>query len=137
MSTFVETEKSLDISTDAQIALSQEVEETIKPLLQKLKEVSNDPLQVIYLINILETSLHHLVQVYGNATNLAAAYQRLAPVETLVSSMIRQGLSTQAIATALHISAGTVSVHRKHIRKKLGVQGKAINLQTYLRMLAE
>ena len=137
MPKFSEAEKTFDSSIDAQLSLSQVVKETIFPLLQKMKAVSNDPLQVNSLINILETNLHHMVQTYGNVTNLAAVYQRLTPVEILVSSMIRQRLSTQAIAAALGISVGTVGIHRKHIRKKLGVQGKAINLQTYLQTLAE
>jgi DNA-binding CsgD family transcriptional regulator len=54
-----------------------------------------------------------------------------------VASLVRQGLSTKIIAMTLNIAPGTVSIHRKHIRKKLGLDGKAANLQSYLMSLTE
>jgi DNA-binding CsgD family transcriptional regulator len=54
-----------------------------------------------------------------------------------VASMVRQGLSTKVIAKTLNISPGTVSIHRKHIRKKLGLNEKADNLHSYLLSLIE
>ena len=122
---------------DAQLALSQEVEATVLPLLKKLKTVSSGRVQSTKLIGIVEASLQQLVKSYGRAANLAAAYQKLTPIETQVASMIRQGLPTKSIATTLSISSGTVSIHRKHIRKKLGLDGKEINLQSHLQSLAE
>lgn len=134
----VGTDKNHEISSDAQIALSKEVESTVMPILQKLKDIRLDGLNdTRQLIKILETNLQHIVNNYGHPNNLAAIYQRLTPVEILVASMVRQGLSTHIIAEALHISAGTVSIHRKHIRKKLGLQNKATNLQSYLHSLVE
>lgn len=32
----------------------------------------------------------------------------------------------------MHFSLGTIQTHRKNIRKKLGLQGKDINLYTFL-----
>ena len=125
-------------STEAKIAFSQEVEATVIPLLQRLKEVgAKNPSEVSQLINALELNLHHAVETYGSDNNLAATYRNLTPVEILVASMIRQGLSTQDVAEYLHISPGTVSIHRKHIRKKLGLQRMSTNLQSHLRSLAE
>jgi PAS domain S-box-containing protein len=127
-----ETEKS-----DAQLALSHEVKGTILPFLEKLKKGNTNQHQ-IRLLNILETNLQHLVQSFGCAYNLTAAYQQLTPVETQVASLIKQGLPTKVIATSLNISPGTVSIHRKHIRKKLGLlNGKSANLHSYLQQLTE
>lgn len=130
------SDNSASILNDAQCALSQEVEATLIPLLEKLRQSSSDPIQTTRLINILEINLQHLVKAYGSSLNLATAYSRLSPVETLVASMVRQGLPTKDIATALSISSGTVSIHRKHIRKKLGLGYKGINLQSYLMNLS-
>ena len=122
---------------DAQLALTYEVEATVLPLLKKLKSASNGRHQTMRLIKILETNLLQLVKSYGRGANLATAYQKLTPVETQVAAMIRQGHSTKVIAAALSIANGTVSIHRKHIRRKLGLNGKSDNLYSYLQGLIE
>lgn len=129
--------KDRDGLAEAKVSLSYEVEATLLPLLQKMKEARPDSEQSDHLINILENNLQHLVKAYGHSLNLTAAYQRLSPVEALVASMIRQGQSTKTIATALDIAPGTVSIHRKHIRKKLGLENQATNLESYLKSLEE
>ncbi|SJM95453.1 conserved hypothetical protein [Crenothrix polyspora] len=127
--------KDKSTATEAKIVLSYEMEATVMPLLKKLKEAN--PLQFPHLINVLETNLQHLVKNYSCVSSLASAYQCLTPVETLVAAMVRQGLSTQIIAKTLNIASGTVSIHRKHIRKKLDLDHKAINLHSYLLSLTE
>lgn len=129
--------KDRDGLAEAKVSLSYEVEATVLPLLQKMKEAPLDSEQSDHLLNILESNLQHLVKAYGHSANLTAAYQRLSPVEALVASMIRQGQSTKTIATALDIAPGTVSIHRKHIRKKLGLDNQATNLESYLKSLEE
>jgi PAS domain S-box-containing protein len=123
--------------TEAQNAFSHEVEATVIPLLKKLKGVSNGRIQSNRLIGILESSLQHLVDTYGRGTKQISIYQKLTPIETRVASMIRQGLPTKTIAATMNISAGTVEIHRKHIRKKLGLDGKANNLHSYLVSLSD
>jgi PAS domain S-box-containing protein len=123
--------------SQAQTSLSHEVEATVLPLLKNLKMASTGRVKSTNLIDILENNLQLLVKSYGRTANLPAAYQKLTPLETQVASMVRQGLPTKIIAVTLNISAGTVDIHRKHIRKKLGLNGKATNLNSYLRSLAE
>jgi DNA-binding NarL/FixJ family response regulator len=130
-----EKEKDRKSLAEARVGLAYEVEATLMPLLKRLKKTRSDPQQSDYLINILESNLQHLVSAYGRSGSLAAAYQNLSPVESLVASMVRQGHSTKAIATTLNIAAGTVSIHRKHIRKKLGLGKKSTNLESYLKSL--
>lgn len=127
-----ETEKS-----DARVALTDEVEATVLPLLKKLKAVSAGRLQTIRLIKLIEDNLELLVKTYGRAGNLSAVFQKLTPIETQVAAMIRQGQPTKVIAAGLNIAPGTVSIHRKHIRKKLGLDGKKDNLHSYLMSLTE
>jgi PAS domain S-box-containing protein len=123
--------------TDAQNEISSEVTGTILPFLKKLKGESSGRRQSSRLISIIESNLEQLVQSYGRATTLPAAFQQLTRVEMQVASMVRQGLSTKVIAKTLNISPGTVSIHRKHIRKKLGLNEKADNLHSFLLSLTE
>jgi PAS domain S-box-containing protein len=122
---------------EAQITFSQEVESTILPLIKKLKNSSNGRIQSSRLLGILETSLEQLGNSYGRTASLASVYQKLTPIETQVASMIRQGLPTKVIASALNNSIGTVNIHRKHIRKKLELDGKSDNLHSFLKNLTE
>ncbi|MEQ1543505.1 LuxR C-terminal-related transcriptional regulator [Methyloglobulus sp.] len=122
---------------DTKMMLSGEVENTIMPFLQKLKGASAGRLQTTRLIDILEANLKQMVKVYGNAANLPSAYQQLTPTQIQVASMVRQGLSTKAIAVTLNSSPETVNIHRKHIRKKLGLDNKASSLRSYLLSLTE
>lgn len=117
---------------DAQAALAEEVEMTITPFLKKLQAMNSGRQRTIRVLSILEGNLKALVNSYGDEGNLLAVYQKLTPIETQVASMIRQGLPTKIIAATLNIASGTVSIHRKHIRKKLGLDNKAANLQSYL-----
>ncbi len=126
-----ETDKS-----DAQIALSHEIEATVLPLLKRLRG-STGQAQTSSLINIIETNLRKLVKSYGHAASLGAVYQQLTPIEAQVASMVQQGLATKVIAKTLNVSSGTVDIHRKHIRKKLGLDSKAINLHSHLVSLTE
>jgi DNA-binding CsgD family transcriptional regulator len=122
---------------NTKMMLSGEVENTIMPFLKKLKGASTGRLQTTRLIDILEANLKQMVKVYGNAANLPSAYQQLTPAQIQVASMVRQGLSTKAIAVTLNSSPETVNIHRKHIRKKLGLDNKASSLRSYLLSLTE
>lgn len=121
--------------SDAQVCLAHQVEETLLPLLKKLKGQSGGRVQTTRIISILEANLQQLIGSYGHAAHLDAAYRRLTPQEIQVAAMVRQGLATKVIAATLNIALGTVEIHRKHIRKKLGVDAKT-NLHSYLLSLA-
>jgi DNA-binding CsgD family transcriptional regulator len=59
----------------------------------------------------------------------------LSPREVEICHMIKNGYSTKEIATVLAISPQTVSVHRKIIRRKLGLTGSDTNLISFLRTI--
>ena len=52
--------------------------------------------------------------------------------EGRIAQLIAQGLSTEAIAAQLYIAPMTVKVHRRNIRKKLGLVGPRHRLHAYL-----
>jgi PAS domain S-box-containing protein len=56
----------------------------------------------------------------------------LTPREFELCELIRKGLSTKEIADRLSISSKSVQTHRNHIRKKLGLLNRGINLTAYL-----
>ncbi|WP_170065239.1 PAS domain S-box protein [Methylovulum psychrotolerans] len=122
--------------TEAKCALVEEMESTVFPFLKQLKQ-ENANRQQDRLIGILEHNLQEMVKSYGCPTDISSAFRQLSPVEVQVASMVRQGLPTKLIAATLKISAGTVGIHRKHIRKKLGLDNQAVNLRSYLLGLAE
>ena len=64
-------------------------------------------------------------------------HQHLTPQEIKVASFIKEGRSTKEIADILRITSNAVDYHRKNIRKKLGLSGKSVNLQSFLMSIAE
>jgi DNA-binding CsgD family transcriptional regulator len=56
----------------------------------------------------------------------------LTPNELNVADMIRQGKTSKEIAALMALSIRTVEVYRYHIRKKLGLTKRKINLRTHL-----
>ena len=59
----------------------------------------------------------------------------LSVSETRVAVMIKNGLSSQAIARELNISLDTVKTHRRNIRRKFNIQNESINLTGYLKSI--
>ena len=56
----------------------------------------------------------------------------LTPKEIKVAMLVRKGKSTKEIAAILGISSGSIDVHGKNIREKLGRSNQKVNLQSYL-----
>lgn len=121
--------------SDAKNALVREMNQEVAPFLLKLKKSVRDHKQA-RLLDVLENNLRQLASSYGSTNASTLLFWQLTPVETQVASMIKQGLSTKDIATALSLSPETINVHRKHIRKKLGLGSKAVNLRDHLASLS-
>jgi PAS domain S-box-containing protein len=118
----------------AQDAMVREMSQEVAPFLLKLKKSIRDHKQA-RLLDVIENNLQQLASSYGNTNVCTLLFWQLTPVEIQVASMIKQGLSTKDIATALSLSPETINVHRKHIRKKLGLSSKADNLRSHLTSL--
>ncbi|MGZ0078268.1 PAS domain S-box protein [Methylomonas sp. YC3] len=122
---------------EAQNALLHEVEATVLPFLKKLKGASTGHRQSTRLIDIIESNLMNLVASYGHAETFSSALKHMTPTQVQVATLIRHGLPTKMIVLTLNIAPGTISVHRKQIRKKLGLENKSDNLQVYLKSLSD
>jgi len=101
----------------------------VDPLLDRLKETGLNEQQQV-LVGIIQTNLNELTSPFAN--NFSTKLARLTPAEIQVASMIKQGKSTQEIADIMHLAPGTISIHRKNIRKKLELTHQKTNLQSIL-----
>jgi PAS domain S-box-containing protein len=102
---------------------------TIVPLIDHLKSMNLPPSQA-YLIETLEFNLKHINSVFH--IKVRASTKRLSSREGEICQMIRAGKNSQQIAHALDLKVQTVMVHRKHIRRKLGLRRGGVRLSTYL-----
>jgi len=103
------------------------VRNLVLPYVERIKKGPLDIAQRPYL-DIIEAHLNEI------ATPLLKNLRQfnLTPKEMKVAALVRQGKSTKEIAEILRISTGSIDIHRKNIRKKLGLSNRKANLQSQL-----
>jgi DNA-binding CsgD family transcriptional regulator len=79
---------------------------------------------------MLKTNLEDIAAPFVN--HLSKAYLSLTSTELKICNMIQGGLQTKEIARIRGVSVGTINRHREHIRRKLKITNREINLMTYL-----
>ena len=104
----------------------------IAPFLQKLKSSLTKSDQQ-NLMNIVESNLKEFLQPFSQ--KLSDPMVNLTPTEIQIASMVKQGLSNKEMAQILNNSIRTITNHRQHIRKKLDLKNKKINLRSFLSTL--
>ncbi len=109
------------------------VKDLILPYLVKLK-ASHLNLRDAAFVNILEANLMNITSPFFHS--LSSNYINLTPKEIQVANLIKDGKTTKEIADIIGVCQGAISLHRDHIRKKMGLNNKKINLNTYLTSLA-
>lgn len=107
------------------------VENLLLPLLKKLDNMGSS-LDKEYL-NLLEVNIKQLTSSFG--TQISKKNHSLTPRENEICNMTRSGFSSKEMAKLLNLSYRSVETYRNHIRKKLGIANKKINLATYLTSL--
>jgi PAS domain S-box-containing protein len=110
--------------------ISENVSLTVMPILEQLK-VQDVSETVRFLLQSLEFNLANLFSSFG--ISLVKDGNPLTPRETRICEMIRAGLSSKHIAKVMEISPQTVLVHRKNIRRKLGMSKSGRNLASFLK----
>lgn len=101
----------------------------VEPLLDRLNETGLTEHQK-RLVDILRTNVQELTSPF--ATHFSSKYMRLTPAELQVANMVKQGKRSKEIAEIMHLSPGTVNIHRKNIRRKLEIAHQKANLQSML-----
>jgi PAS domain S-box-containing protein len=101
----------------------------VEPYLDRLRESGlNDQQQI--LLDILRANIAELTSPF--ADKFSGKLTRLTPTEIQVANLVKLGKRTKEIAGIMHLSPGTISIHRKNIRKKLDLTHQKTNLQTML-----
>ena len=120
--------KVQDEKRDIGEAIQANVDKIIMPILHALEsEVAPEKRKYVSLI---KRNLEEIITPF--TSRLSKEFMSLTPAEVQICNMIKNGLTTKEIAQLRHISIATVSRHREHIRKKLNIANKDINLATYL-----
>ena len=101
----------------------------VEPFLDRLADSGlNGPQRE--LVDILRANIKELTSPF--ARDFSSKLIRLTPVEIQVANLVKLGKRTKEIAAIMHLSPGTISIHRKNIRKKLDLTHRKTNLQTML-----
>lgn len=109
------------------------LKELVFPYVAKLKESRLNDAQTTYL-KILESHLHEIRAPFLRQLSRVSA--NLSPVERRIAGLIKEGRQNKEISEILGVSLNTVATHRYHLRTKLGLKNKNINLVSYLQSLS-
>ena len=110
------------------------VKELILPYVEKLKN-SRLHSEQMTLVGILESNMKEIFSPF--VTKLSSRFLSLTPSEIKVASLIKDGKTSKEIAALLLASENTIRSHRFHIRSKLDLENKKINLRSYLRSIRD
>jgi PAS domain S-box-containing protein len=105
------------------------VKTLIEPYVKKIKNTGLNERQK-GMLRILESNLEEIISPFTQEVSLK--YFKLTATEIQVAKQIRQGYTTKEIAAFMNISPRTVETHRKNIRRKIGLEGKKVNLRSHL-----
>ncbi len=108
------------------------VKELVLPYVEKLKNSSLHSDQMT-LVGILESNMKEIFSPF--VTRLSSRFLSLTPSEIKVASLIKDGKTSKEIAVLLNASENTIRSHRFHMRSKLDLKNKKVNLRSYLRSL--
>jgi PAS domain S-box-containing protein len=115
--------------TELEEKVMANVKELVLPYLEELKRSRLDAKGNVQ-VSILEANLKSIVSPFTQ--RLSTQYSSFTPREIQVANLIRQGKSTKDIAELMGISRNAINIYRNHIRNKLGIITKKINLRSHL-----
>jgi len=126
--------KSAENKKEIEENILANIRELVQPYLGKIEEKTLNENQKVYL-GIVRSNLDEIISPFSR--QLITRHLNLTPAEISVAKLIKQGKSTKEIASLLCLSGKTIETQRRSIRRKLGLNGKKINLKTYLDEMLE
>jgi DNA-binding CsgD family transcriptional regulator len=117
-------EEKMDIKKNVQA----NVEKILMPILHALS--LELPRSHKKYVEILRTNLEEIASPFIN--HLSRRFLSLTPTEIKICKLIRNGMRTKEIAQIQGVSMATINRHREHIRGKLDIINRDVNLATYL-----
>lgn len=118
-------EERCDVARD----VSMNVKLILLPIIQDLEKMV--PRSQRRYVTLLRTGLQEITSSFTG--RLEEKFHTLTSTEIQICSLIRSGLRSKEIAELRNISTTTVFRHREHIRRKLGLAHRRVNLATFLR----
>jgi DNA-binding CsgD family transcriptional regulator len=113
-------------------SIAANAETMILPLLRTLLKRLLAAPDVVYIDAAMQ-NLKQLVHPFAQALDeLTIGGERLTRREREIATMVRAGKSSREIAEALFVSPSTVAVHRKNLRRKLGLESRCASLAKQL-----
>ena len=122
-----------DDKNEVGVKVIANVKDLVMPYIEKLKATGLDESQRIFL-DIIEIHLGEITAPF--LMKLTSTYLGFTPKEIQVASLIRDGKKTKDIARVMNVSKSAIDLHRNHIRNKLGLNNKKVNLRSYLSTLS-
>lgn len=104
-------------------------EKSVLPIVEAMRD-QNPPRAQEHLLETLDFSIRNITSYFG--VNVTRKGSELSPREVQICHMILRGKDSREIAETMGLSYQTVIVHRKNIRKKLGIKKSKLNLATFL-----
>jgi DNA-binding NarL/FixJ family response regulator len=111
------------------------IQNLVLPYVTKLSETHNMEQKHKKYLLLIKNNLQNITS--SLMQNILHHHIVLSPREFEICNLIKNGMCTKEIAHTLSLSLMTVEKHRQHIRKKLGISHKRINLHTYLQNMEE
>lgn len=114
---------------DLEQNVSLKIRSHLLPALEKVRHESEARIRSSFLDLIQEQMI---ALTSGFNSELDASLLKLSRTEIRICGFIQAGCSSKEISEAMNLAFDTIRTHRKNIRKKLGLQGKDVNLHSYL-----
>jgi len=108
------------------------INEMVEPYIDRLEKSGLHEAQLTF-IKILRTNLREITAPFMK--DLSHRYFRLTPTEIRIAKLIKDGLTTKAIAAELEMTKRNVDFYRDRIREKIGIKNTKANLKSVLREL--
>lgn len=108
------------------------VKELVFPYIDKLRAGQSGKDTVI--IDIIESNLNEILSPF--IKSMASRYINFTPKEIQIADLMKKGKTTKEISIILSLSPRTIDIHRYNIRRKLNINKKKVNLQSYLLTLS-
>jgi DNA-binding CsgD family transcriptional regulator/PAS domain-containing protein len=105
------------------------IRSSILPYLDNLRK-SQLKQEQLEFVELMEKNLKNFYD--PTYAKLSSPSYRLSPTEIKVAQLIRDGKTNKEIAKLLHLSKSTILTHRHHIRAKLEIKNKKVNLRSLL-----
>ena len=105
------------------------IETLLLPALANIKKERDATIRNGYL-EVLKSQLIGMTQ--GLDGEMDGRFLNMTRTEMRVCHLVQSGYASKEVAEKMHIAFETVQVHRRNIRRKLGLNGRKVNLHAFL-----